>query len=111
MPSDRCPAPFPSRPSLADPAAHDRVERDQAVLQRRRAEAESSYARALVDYSRSISQLHYRKGSLLEYNGVFLAEGPWPGNPDRPIDDTNLGKYLFEIRDARASVDPAGWLR
>jgi hypothetical protein len=26
----------------------------------------------------------------------------WPGRPDRPIDDTNLGKYLFEIRD-RAS--------
>ncbi|MFM7206542.1 MAG: TolC family protein [Planctomycetaceae bacterium] len=47
--------------------------------QRRRAEAESAYYRALVDYSRSISQLHYRKGSLLEYNGVFLAEGPWPG--------------------------------
>ena len=47
--------------------------------QRRRAEAESSYYRALVDYNRSISQLHYRKGSLLEYNGVFLAEGPWPG--------------------------------
>jgi len=47
--------------------------------QRRRADAESSYARALVDYNRSISQLHYRKGSLLEYNGVFLAEGPWPG--------------------------------
>ncbi|NCY03755.1 MAG: hypothetical protein EBX36_12830 [Planctomycetia bacterium] len=47
--------------------------------QRRRAEAESSYARAIVDYTRSISQLHYRKGSLLEYNGVFLAEGPWPG--------------------------------
>ncbi len=22
---------------------------------------------------------------------------PWPGNPDRPIDDTNLGKYLFEV--------------
>ncbi len=47
--------------------------------QRRRAEAESSYYRALVDYNRSISQLHFRKGSLLEYNGVFLAEGPWPG--------------------------------
>ena len=27
---------------------------------------------------------------------------PWPGNPHRPIDDTNLGKYLFEVRD-RAS--------
>ncbi len=24
---------------------------------------------------------------------------PWPGDPERPIDDTNLGKYLFEVRD------------
>jgi outer membrane protein TolC len=47
--------------------------------QSRRAEAESAYYRALVDYNRSISQLHFRKGSLLEYNGVFLSEGPWPG--------------------------------
>ncbi len=63
-------------------AAYDagQVTLDQLLdAQRRRAEAESSYYRALVDYSRSISQLHYRKGSLLEYNGVFLAEGPWPG--------------------------------
>jgi outer membrane protein TolC len=47
--------------------------------QSRRAEAESAYYRAVVDYNRSISQLHFRKGSLLEYNGVFLSEGPWPG--------------------------------
>jgi hypothetical protein len=26
-------------------------------------------------------------------------EGAWPGNPARPVDDTNLGKYLFEVRD------------
>jgi outer membrane protein TolC len=63
-------------------AAYDAgtVTLDQLLdAQRRRAEAESSYARSLVDYNRSISQLHFRKGSLLEYNGVFLAEGPWPG--------------------------------
>ena len=23
---------------------------------------------------------------------------PWPGNPDRPVDDTGLGKYRFEVR-------------
>jgi hypothetical protein len=46
--------------------------------QRRLADAEVAYSRSLVDYNRSIAQLHYRKGSLLEYNGVFLAEGPWP---------------------------------
>ncbi len=29
----------------------------------------------------------------------IVREGPWPGNPARPIDDTNLGKYLFEVRE------------
>ena len=24
---------------------------------------------------------------------------PFPGNPDRPVDELNLGKYLFEVRD------------
>ena len=23
----------------------------------------------------------------------------WPGNPARPVDETNLGKYLFEVRE------------
>ncbi len=30
---------------------------------------------------------------------VMLEPLPWPGNPDRAIDETNLGKYLFEVRD------------
>jgi len=47
--------------------------------QRRRAEAESAYYRSLVDYNRAIMNVHYRKGSLLDYDGVYLAEGPWPG--------------------------------
>jgi hypothetical protein len=46
--------------------------------QRRRAEAESAYYRSLVDYNRSIMFVHYRKGSLLDYDGVYLAEGEWP---------------------------------
>lgn len=46
--------------------------------QRRRADAEVAYYRSLTDYNRSVSQIHFRKGSLLEYNGVYLAEGPWP---------------------------------
>ncbi len=29
----------------------------------------------------------------------MVLEGPWPGNPDRPLDDLNLGKYLFEVVD------------
>ena len=33
---------------------------------------------------------------------LVLEPLPFPGNPSRPIDDTNSGKYLFEVRD-RAS--------
>ena len=47
--------------------------------QPRQADAETAYYRSLVDYNRAIMRLHFRKGSLLEYNGVYLAEGPWPG--------------------------------
>ena len=42
-------------------------------------QAESDYYRAVVNYNRSIAQVHFRKGSLLEYNGVYLAEGNSPG--------------------------------
>ena len=51
------------------------------VLQAQRflAEAETDYFRSLVNYNNDIMMIHYRKGSLLEYNGVYLAEGPWPG--------------------------------
>ncbi|MDQ6892146.1 MAG: IgA Peptidase M64 [Acidobacteriota bacterium] len=30
---------------------------------------------------------------------VVVAPLEWPGNPARPIDDTNLGKYFFEVID------------
>ena len=73
-------------------AAEDEVEAVQAIYdvgkttldqlldaQRRRSESESQYYRSLVDYNRAIMRLHFNKGSLLEYNGVYLAEGPWPG--------------------------------
>jgi hypothetical protein len=28
-----------------------------------------------------------------------VLEGPWPGPPDRTVDESNLGRYLFEVRD------------
>jgi len=30
---------------------------------------------------------------------VVVEPAPWPGNPSRAIDDTNLGKYFFEVID------------
>jgi len=52
--------------------------------QRRFAEAESNYYRTLVEYTLAIKNVHLNKGSLLEYNQVFLSEGPWP---DRAYSD------------------------
>jgi hypothetical protein len=46
--------------------------------QRRLADAESNYYRALVEYASSIKNVHFEKGSLLDYNGIYLEEGPWP---------------------------------
>jgi outer membrane protein TolC len=69
----------------------DRVTLDLLLdAQRRRAEAESAYYRSLIDYNKAIMGVHYRKGSLLDYNGVFLAEGPWPGKA-----------YFDALREAR----------
>jgi hypothetical protein len=46
--------------------------------QRRVADAESQYARAIVEYALSVKNVHFEKGSLLDYNGVYLSEGAWP---------------------------------
>ncbi len=46
--------------------------------QRRRANAQADFYRAIVEYNKAIAQVHFRKGSLLEYNNIKLAEGPWP---------------------------------
>ncbi len=45
--------------------------------QQRRAQAQQEYYRALVEYNKSIVQVHLLKGSLLEYNNIALEEGPW----------------------------------
>ena len=46
--------------------------------QRRKAESETGYYSSVIDYNLAIMTLHFRKGSLLEYNNVCLMEGPWP---------------------------------
>ncbi|MDR0328213.1 MAG: TolC family protein [Planctomycetaceae bacterium] len=58
----------------------DRTTLDQVLQARRReSEAETGYHSSVVDYNLAIMTLHYRKGSLLEYNNVCLTEGEWPG--------------------------------
>lgn len=36
---------------------------------------------------------------MFSVDRVVMEPLPWPGNPARMIDDTNLGKYLFEVHD------------
>ena len=46
--------------------------------QRRLAAADSHYYSALLEYAAAIKNMHYEQGTLLTYNGIHLAEGPWP---------------------------------
>ncbi len=60
-------------------------ENDKAPLdlfldaQRRLMDAEIEYYLNRVRYSLATKNVHFVKGTLLEYDGVYLAEGPWPG--------------------------------
>lgn len=46
--------------------------------QRRVAEAETNYYRLLAEYAVATKNVHYVKGTLLDYDGIYLAEGAWP---------------------------------
>ena len=46
--------------------------------QRRLADAESRHFRALAEYAVAVKNVHFSKGTLLDYDGVFLSEGSWP---------------------------------
>ncbi len=66
--------------------------------QRRHAQAQTDYYRALGSYSKAIAEVHYRKGSLLGYNDIHLSEGQWP---DKAYDDAmerarqrDAGRYM-----------------
>lgn len=46
--------------------------------QTRLADSETQYVRSVIEYMMAIKQIHYAKGSLLNYNQVYVAEGAWP---------------------------------
>lgn len=47
--------------------------------QRRLADADISYYRGLLEYTLAVKNVHHHKGSLLDYNEIYLSEGQWPG--------------------------------
>jgi len=58
----------------------DKADLDMVLeAQRRFAEAESRYFGSLAEYALAVKNVHFEKGSLLDHNDVYLAEGPWPG--------------------------------
>jgi len=46
--------------------------------QRRLATTASQFFQAQVEYSLALKNVHFEKGTLLDYCGVMLSEGPWP---------------------------------
>lgn len=51
--------------------------------EKRLADADSAYYRALVDYVLAIKDVHRAKGTLLHYDQVALSEGPWSSDAYR----------------------------
>ncbi|MEZ6055425.1 MAG: TolC family protein [Planctomycetaceae bacterium] len=47
--------------------------------QQRLADAEVQYFSSLIEYNKSLANLQYRKGMLLEHNNVRIMEGGWSG--------------------------------
>ncbi len=45
--------------------------------EQRRAQAETQYHQAVTEYNKSIVNVHYLKGSLMDLNSVTLQEGQW----------------------------------
>jgi outer membrane protein TolC len=61
--------------------------------QRRLADSESGYHRALLEHANAIKNVHYQKGSLLDFNEVYLSEGPWPGKAYYDAAQRERGKH------------------
>ncbi len=80
-------------------AAYEAGQTDLFILldvQRRLADAEIGYHRASVEYALAIRNVHFEKGSLLDYNQVYLTEGPSGLLPNCKADLSN--RYLSTLR-------------
>lgn len=58
----------------------DRVEFIAVLDARRRlADAESQHYRSQAEYAIALKNVHFEKGTLLDYDRIASVEGPWPG--------------------------------
>ena len=72
----------------------------------RRASARIQYFQRLCDFNKAVASVHFVKGSLLEYNGIELAEGPWPKKAYWDALETSPRTRLQLLLQLR--LDPAG---
>ena len=60
-------------------------------------DAEQGYLKLIVDYNKAITDLNFRKGSILQSNSIFLAEGEW--NPEAYEDARIRGEAMSRALD------------
>jgi len=76
--------------------------------QRRVAEADVAYFRSLVEYTLAAKNVQFEKGTLLDYNEVYLEEGAWP---HKAYHDAERREWLrgepFHLKDAPKTAPAA----
>ena len=60
-------------------------------------DAGQSYLRSIIEYNKAISELNFRKGTLLQANSIYLAEGQW--NPAAYDDAKRRGEAMTHALD------------
>ena len=53
----------------------------------------------LIDHKGKLHGAGTASQEMFSVDRTVIEPLPWPGNPNKTIDETNLGKYLFEVRD------------
>lgn len=81
--------------------------------QRRVASAESEYYRATVEYSLATKTVELKKGTLLSYNGIKLAEAGWKADAIAQVEERNRlrGKLSPEGPIQRGRVLSRGYIK
>jgi outer membrane protein TolC len=82
--------------------------------QRRHADAASRHYRALAEYAIAVKNVHFAKGTLLDYDGVLLSAGPWQAQAYR--DAADKGRFrgrrvALNYASARAPIVSRGAYR
>ncbi|MEJ7592763.1 MAG: TolC family protein [Planctomycetaceae bacterium] len=60
-------------------------------------DADQGYLKLIVDYNKAITELNFRKGTILQTNSIYLAEGEW--NPEAYDDARIRGEAMSRALD------------